>query len=157
MLYENAVRTAADDENALPVSQGSAIDLTEDADDEETNAVCRQCNLPFFTASGNTVCVDCRAASPAAVAPGGRGARSALSPRSPNSVTNSTPPAVAGCAESATSFPAAAATAAAAAVTGATMASIASASSQADQAQDTGLGGWVYSAAAGVFGRLASQ
>lgn len=31
-------------------------------DDEETNAVCERCDLPFFTASGRSECVDCRTA-----------------------------------------------------------------------------------------------
>eukprot|EP01043_Picozoa_sp_COSAG02_P018351 COSAG02_NODE_856_length_16468_cov_131.787831_10_plen_170_part_00 len=154
---ETGADMAVDDENTLFGSQGSAIDLTAE---DDTNAVCRQCNLPFYTASGNPECVDCRDAVPSATAAAGRDRRTALSPRSPNSaVPSSTATAAGRCNEPASSFPTAAATGIAAAVTGATVASMAS-SAQADQAgqgQEPGLGGWVYSAAAGMLGRLASQ
>lgn len=164
---ETGADMAVDDENTLFGSQGAAIDLTADeargdqaAEDDDTNAVCRQCNLPFYTASGNPECVDCRDAVPSATAAAGRDRRAALSPRSPNSAAPSSTATAAGrCNEPASSFPTAAATGIAAAVTGATVASMASSAQagQAGQGQEPGLGGWVYSAAAGMLGRLASQ
>lgn len=40
-----------------------------EADDEDTtNAVCESCKLPFFTASGRAVCVDCRSTTKDAIA-----------------------------------------------------------------------------------------
>lgn len=134
---------------SLPSRRGSVIDLTEDethddlqAEDEESNAVCRQCELPFYTASGQPVCVNCRRPSVAAAAGAGRGGRSALSPRSPNAAVPSANATSAGrCPESTTSSPTAAA-----------------ASAQADPAgQPTGLGGMLYSAAAGMLERLTSK
>ena len=146
---EVATDMLVEDEQSLPSSRGSAIDLTADethddpeGEDVESNAVCRQCELPFYTASGRPECLDCRGASAAAAAGGGRGRRPALSPRSPNSVAPSATATAAGrCPESATSSPAAAAT-----------------SAQADPAgQPPGLGGMLYSAAAGMLERLTSK
>ena len=163
--------TADDDEDDVIVvsqhtdMQGEDEVQAEDEDEEETNAQCAQCGLPFFTASGNQDCVDCRGGRARQEAGADNGAaagqqqrrtrRTALSPRSPNSAAAAAAAASSGrgvaarCADSSSS------TAAAAGVSSSSSSSSSEEEVEVDSA--AGLGGWVYSTAAGMLGRLASQ
>ena len=119
----------------------------------------------FFTASGNQDCVDCRGGRARQEAEEDNGAaagqqqqrrtrRTALSPRSPNSAaaaaaaSSSERRVVARCADSSSSTAAAA---------GVSSSSSSSSEEEVEADSAAGLGGWVYSTAAGMLGRLASQ